>query len=71
MPEGEELKIHWHIWEPRLTDEDLDRLVDFMKTLTDESFKPGEPALLHSGLPPVHNGDALRGATLTGEEINE
>lgn len=55
VPEGEELKIHWHIWEPNLTDEELDRLVDFLKTLTDESFKPKEPALLPSGLTPVHN----------------
>ena len=71
VPAGEELKIHWHIWEPRLTDEELDRLVDFMKTLTDETFKPREPALLPSGLAPVHNDDALRGAILTGEEFNE
>ena len=40
VPEGEELVLHWHIWEPNLTNDELDRLVDFMKTLTDESFKP-------------------------------
>jgi cytochrome c peroxidase len=55
VPAGEELKIHWHIWEPRLADEELDRLVDFLRTLTDESFKPIEPAVLPSGLKPVHN----------------
>jgi cytochrome c peroxidase len=55
VPEGEELKIHWHIWEPKLADEELDRLVDFLKTLTDESFKPIEPAVLPSGMKPVHN----------------
>ena len=71
VPQGEQLKIHWHIWEPRLTDEELDRLVDFMKTLTDESFKPLEPAQLPSGLLPVHNNTAPTGITLTGEENNE
>ncbi len=55
VPPGEELKIHWHIWEPRLSDEELDRLVDFLNTLTDESFKPSVPLVLPSGLPPVHN----------------
>ncbi len=55
VPAGEELKIHWHIWEPNLRDEELDRLVDFLKTLTDESFKPVVPARLPSGLAPVHD----------------
>jgi cytochrome c peroxidase len=71
VPEGEELKIHWHIWEPQLSDDELDRLVDFLKTLTDESFKPREPERLPSGLLPVHNNTAPSGATLTGEENNE
>jgi cytochrome c peroxidase len=61
VPEGEELFIHWHIWNPQLTDDELDRLVDFMKTLTDESFKPREPAELPSGMLPVHNDPALQG----------
>ncbi|MEH6590407.1 MAG: cytochrome c peroxidase [Halioglobus sp.] len=55
VPEGEELKIHWHIWEPNLAEHELDRLVDFLKTLTDESFKPTEPTILPSGMQPVHN----------------
>ncbi len=71
VPEGETLKIHWHIWEPGLTDRELDRLVDFLQTLTDESFKPREPAQLPSGLPPVHNGPARVGITVSGEEYNE
>ena len=50
LPEGENLLIHWHIWEPNLTDYELDRLVDFLKTLTDESFKPKIPEVLPSGL---------------------
>jgi cytochrome c peroxidase len=63
VPEGEELKIHWHIWEPNLTDQELDRLVEFMATLTDESFKPSEPGSLPSGMRPVHNEIAREGAT--------
>jgi cytochrome c peroxidase len=63
VPPGEELKIHWHIWEPKLRDDELDRLVDFLKTLTDESFKPAEPASLPSGMQPVHNKIALAGDT--------
>ena len=61
VPAGEELKIHWHIWEPNLSDEELDRLVDFLQTLTDESFKPAEPLELPSGMRPVHNTIALEG----------
>ncbi len=43
VPEGEDLILHWHIWEPNLSDYELDRLVDFLKTLTDETFKPTIP----------------------------
>lgn len=50
VPEDEELIIHWHIWEPNLTDYELDRLVDFLQTLTDESFTPKVPEVLPSGL---------------------
>lgn len=55
VPEGVEMQLHWHIWEPNLTDYELDRLVDFMKTLTDESFKPQIPAQVPSGLTPLEN----------------
>ena len=50
VPEGEDLRIHWHIWEPNLSDYELDRLVDFLNTLTDESFMPKIPETLPSGL---------------------
>jgi cytochrome c peroxidase len=50
VPVGEKLAIHWHIWEPQLSTNELDRLVDFLQTLTDESFKPQVPAQLPSGL---------------------
>jgi len=54
VPFGEKLAIHWHIWEPQLSDAELDRLVDFLQTLTDESFKPQTPAQLPSGLALPH-----------------
>ena len=66
VPDGEDLKIHWHIWEPNLTEDELDRLVDFMKTLTDESFKPQTPDRLPSGLAPAHNTLAAAGSTRIG-----
>jgi cytochrome c peroxidase len=53
VPEGVELHIHWHIWEPRLREEELDRLVDFLGTLTDESFMPSIPERVPSGLAPI------------------
>ena len=52
VPEGEQMNIHWHIWEPKLTDDELDRLVDFLGALTDESFTPRVPARVPSGLIP-------------------
>lgn len=55
VPENEDLILHWHIWEPNLTDYELDRLVDFLKTLTDESFLPKIPETLPSGLTTMIN----------------
>jgi cytochrome c peroxidase len=51
VPKGENLRLHWHIWEPKLSGVELDRLVDFIGALTDESFLPATPAALPSGLP--------------------
>lgn len=45
VPENEKLTLHWHIWEPQLTEEEIDRLVDFLHTLTDESFLPKIPKI--------------------------
>jgi cytochrome c peroxidase len=55
LPEEERARmtIHWHIWEPGLTDEELDLLVAFLATLTDERFKPAIPPAVPSGLTPV------------------
>jgi cytochrome c peroxidase len=47
------MTVHWHIWEPNLTDDELDRIVDFLATLTDERFKPQVPQSVPSGLLPV------------------
>ena len=48
VPKDEKLYLHWHIWEPNLSEKELDLLVDFLKTLTDESFMPKTPDLLPS-----------------------
>jgi cytochrome c peroxidase len=53
VPKGEKLQLHWHIWEPHLSAAELDRLVDFLQTLTDESFRPASPTAVPSGLPPA------------------
>lgn len=59
VPKGQHLKLHWHIWEPKLTDYEIDRIVDFMKTLTDESFTPQVPKILPSGIQIHHSSTAL------------
>ena len=51
VPRGEQLQLHWHIWEPKLSDRELDRLVDFLGALTDEAFMPTTPTSVPSGLP--------------------
>jgi len=50
VPPNEKLNLHWHIWEPKLSGAELDRLVDFIGALTDESFLPATPAAVPSGL---------------------
>ena len=51
VPEDESLMIHWHIWEPRLTDQEISLIVTFLGALTDEGFMPEIPAAVPSGLP--------------------
>jgi len=53
VPAGVTLDLHWHINEPNLSDLELDLLVDFLKTLTDEQFTPAIPSAVPSGLEPV------------------
>lgn len=50
VPKGENLILHWHIWEPQLTGYEMDRIVDFLKILTDETFTPKIPKVLPSGI---------------------
>lgn len=53
IPEGETMLIHWHISEPNLTDDELDLIVTFLGTLTDESLTPRIPSQVPSGLPVI------------------
>ncbi len=55
VPAGEKLNIHWHIWQPDLAESELDLIVAFLKSLTDESLRPELPAAVPSGLQPVNN----------------
>jgi cytochrome c peroxidase len=56
--------LHWHIWEPQLTDTEIERLVDFMETLSDEAFMPRIPERVPSGLAPVGRVPAALDARL-------
>lgn len=49
VPPGEKLTIHWHIWEPQLSADEVDLVVEFLGALTDESFMPQRPAVVPSG----------------------
>ncbi len=51
VPKGENLLLHWHIWEPKLTAEENQQIAAFLQTLTDQSLSPQIPAALPSGLP--------------------
>lgn len=50
VPKGEDLLLHWHIWEPKLTAEEVQQITAFLGSLTDESLKPQTPQRLPSGL---------------------
>jgi len=58
VPEGVQMQIHWHIWDPNLSEHELDVLVDFLQTLTDETLLPAVPQRLPSGLEP--EGDTYK-----------
>ena len=53
VPKGIQLYLHWHITDPKLSDAEVDRIVDFLQTLTDETFTPAIPARVPSGLTPI------------------
>jgi len=63
VPKDLRLYLHWHITEPELTDTEIDRVVEFLDALTDESFLPVVPARVPSGLTPIdHTVRAAAGA---------
>ena len=66
VPEGEELLLHWHISDPNLTDTELDRLVDFMGALSDESFMPKVPSQVPSGL--LNSRTSISQVAVSGEQ---
>jgi cytochrome c peroxidase len=60
VPAGMHLYLHWHISDPDLTDTEVDRIVDFLGALTDETFLPQRPERVPSGLAPTHSGQEIR-----------
>ncbi len=60
VPEGVEMNLHWHIWDPNLEEHELDLIVAFLKTLTDESFVPAIPEAVPSGLTPINHSHKTR-----------
>ncbi|MFC4314314.1 cytochrome-c peroxidase [Steroidobacter flavus] len=57
VPKDMHLYLHWHISDPKLTDTEVDRIVDFLGALTDETFLPQPPARVPSGLTPTKQGE--------------
>ena len=55
VPEGEEMLLHWHISEPDLTDKEMQLIVEFLGSLTDESLTPKIPKNVPSGLAVIDN----------------
>lgn len=56
VPKDMNLYLHWHISDPKLTDTEVDRVVDFLGALTDETFLPEPPAKVPSGLTSINRG---------------
>lgn len=57
VPKDMHLYLHWHISDPKLTDTEVDRIVDFLGALTDETFLPQMPSRVPSGLTPTKRGE--------------
>ena len=53
VPKDVEMLLHWHISEPDLRDDEIDLIVAFLKTLSDQRFMPKIPTSLPSGLTPI------------------
>jgi cytochrome c peroxidase len=70
VPPGVPMYLHWHIWDPQLTPQELDLLVVFLQTLTDQSFSPRVPERLPSGLAPFGRR-ATRGTAIADGKDNK
>ncbi len=70
VPKGEEMLLHWHITSPDLTDEEMQLIVDFLETLTDESLTPQIPNEVPSGLPPIDNNYQQNRQLVTNKHNN-
>jgi cytochrome c peroxidase len=57
VPKNIHLYLHWHISDPKLTEAEVDRVVDFLGTLTDETFLPQKPPRVPSGLTATNEGE--------------
>ncbi len=53
VPKDQTLYLHWHIWEPDLSDAEIESIIDFLGALNDESLMPTIPTSVPSGLPPI------------------
>ncbi|GHA20113.1 hypothetical protein GCM10008090_32490 [Arenicella chitinivorans] len=66
----DDLQIHWHITSPDLSELEIDQIVAFMHTLTDERFMPDTPQKVPSGLAVDHNHKQL-GQELTTHQRSQ
>jgi cytochrome c peroxidase len=58
VPKDMHLYLHWHISDPKLTDAEVERIVDFLGALTDETFQPQRPARVPSGMTSTKQGES-------------
>ncbi|MBM0106743.1 hypothetical protein JM946_18580 [Steroidobacter sp. S1-65] len=57
-PSDVPLYLHWHISDPDLSEAEVDRIVDFLGALTDETFLPQPPTRVPSGMTATHRGES-------------
>lgn len=53
VPKDQTLYLHWHIWEPDLSEAEIESIIDFLGALNDESLMPTIPTKVPSGLSPI------------------
>jgi len=53
VPKEQTLYLHWHIWEPDLSQGEIESIIDFLGALNDESLMPTIPTAVPSGLAPI------------------